>query len=65
MNNWVFYSPLIVLKERTRTSRQFSGNPPVMLATIRHFIRILGVHDMQQASRKAELDDYKRVVNDM
>ena len=26
---------------------------------------ILGVHDMQQASRKAEPGDYKHAVNDM
>ena len=40
INQQVLYLPLIVLKERTRTSRQFSGNPTLMLAAIRHFVRL-------------------------
>ena len=44
------------------------------LDTNTHFVHIsstpaitsvLGVHDMQQASRKAEPGDYKHAVNDM
>ena len=36
-NHWVLHSPLIVLNERTWTSRRFSGNPTLMLAAICHF----------------------------
>ena len=35
------FPAILVLKERTRTSRQFSGNPTLMLAAIRHFVRII------------------------
>ena len=38
INHRVLHSPLIVLNERTRTSRRFSGNPTLMLAAIRHFV---------------------------
>ena len=37
INHWVLYSPFIVLKERTQLVGDFSGNPTLMLATIRHF----------------------------
>ena len=40
INYWVLYPPLIVLKERSRINRRFSGNPTLMLAAIRHFVRI-------------------------
>jgi len=37
INRWVLHSPLIFHKERTRTSQQFSANPTLMHAAIRHF----------------------------
>ena len=37
-NHWVLHSPLIALNERTWTSRQFWGNPTLMLAALHHFV---------------------------
>ena len=42
-NHWVLHSPLIVLNERTPTSRRFSGNPTLMLAALRHFVLIVAI----------------------
>jgi len=40
-NHWVLHSPLIILNERTRTNRRFSGNPTLMLDALHHFVWIV------------------------
>ena len=46
ITRWVLHSPLIILKERTQTSWRFSGSPTLMLAGIRHFVRLLFIASM-------------------
>ena len=41
INHWVFHPPLIVLRQRASTSRQFPGDTTLIHATILHFV-ILG-----------------------
>ena len=53
INHWVLHSPLIVHKERTQSSWQFSGNS--MFAAIRHLVQLKQPIFIASRPPKAEL----------